>query len=60
MGQIVLYLRGQVFRFLVDEWAPGQRLPLGATGYEAEFVQFNPQLLGAVLMIHPPRRAPGG
>ena len=58
MGQIALYLRGQVFRFLVDELTPGQRLPLGATGYEAEFVQFNPQFLGAVLMIHPPRQQP--
>lgn len=54
LGQIVLYARGQVFRFAVDELKPGGRLPLGETGYEVEFVNSSPAFLGLELRIHPP------
>lgn len=57
-GQLVLFARGQVFRYQVDDLEEGQRLKLGNTGYEAEFMGQSPAFLGIDLRIHPPHESP--
>ena len=53
-GQLVLFVRGQIFRYQVDDLEEGERLQLGDTGYEAEFMGRSPAFLGIKLQIHPP------
>ena len=54
-GQLVLFARGQVFRYQADNLNEGDRLKLGDTGYEAEFLGRRPSFLGVDLNIHPAR-----
>lgn len=54
-GQLVLFARGQVFRYQVDDLNEGDRLKLGDTGYEAEFLGRQPSFLGVDLKIYPAR-----
>ncbi|MFH1923234.1 MAG: hypothetical protein ABIP48_25510 [Planctomycetota bacterium] len=54
LGQVVLWAGGASHHLAVDDLRTEKRLPLGDTGMEAEFVQFDPTLLRLVLRIHPP------
>jgi len=53
-GQVVIYVRGSVFRFQVDDWKPEVREPLGDTGYEVEFFGMDAAMRAARLLIHAP------
>jgi hypothetical protein len=46
LGQVVLYLDGQTFRFAVDRLRQGLRQPLGDTGLEVELIRTNISVMG--------------
>ena len=51
-GRIVLRVGEESFQFALDDWKPGTRRPLGKTGLQAEFVEFDPRFSSVGLKIH--------
>jgi len=56
LGQVVLRVRGETFRFDVAQLRQQPRQRLGDTGLEVELKEFNPWMLGVQLAVFAPRR----
>jgi hypothetical protein len=42
LGRVVLYAKGDVFDWRLDDWTPGSRRAMGKTGLEVELVDITP------------------
>ena len=51
-GRIVLRVGEENLQFTLDDWKPGTRRPLGKSGLNAEFVEFDPRFSTVKLQIH--------